>query len=320
MGRKKRSGQCPFCGAVGPLSGEHVWGKWLHETESAKQLLAGAHGERLPVIHTELSVSKDGRIQENSIEIGKIQKYLPNVQVSVCGSCNNGWMSALENRVKHALGPFMFREKPWVKIEADTAGAISGWVVTAMMSYLTNRQSIKNPFTQEDYRRMADESVPPTACQVWMFHSHHPGAEVGLGVYSTYVTDSVSVKELTEERDNYFVGYLSAARVIFCVVLNRMGWPREVNELLIPEELKNWGVRRIWPAPRAQLFPLDNMPNFAFENLLRFAAGLDELGLPAVGLNSDELKQVQSEFLRGGDPQVIRKKWEDLSSDRRDGH
>ncbi|WP_144009282.1 hypothetical protein [Enemella evansiae] len=231
------------------------------------------------------------------------------MKVDVCPSCNNGWMSRLENRVKHLLDPLIRGHASWVKLSTDDLQTLATWVSKTFMAYLTIREDFKNPFNPQDYRSISSVNSPPPGCQIWMLRSHNPRAQVGLSINSTYISTTADASELISERDNLCMGYLAIPCVAFVIVVVRADLPNELVDALIPEQLKADGVRRIWPDPRAQYFPLQELPDWKFEGLLQSIAEIQSWGLPSIGLNAGELREVRERFLAGEDPKSIRAKW-----------
>jgi hypothetical protein len=74
--------QCVFCGLTGKMSAEHVFPDW------SQPFLDSAAG---PGTHTRTIIRADGETTDE-------HRALPATATvrSVCGFCNNGWMSALE--------------------------------------------------------------------------------------------------------------------------------------------------------------------------------------------------------------------------------
>jgi hypothetical protein len=75
---------CVFCGARANITGEHLWSKWFSN-------LIG------PKIYT--VVRKDSEREAKTWRSPKLDSK-SNV---VCGECNNGWMSKLENKTKSVV-------------------------------------------------------------------------------------------------------------------------------------------------------------------------------------------------------------------------
>jgi hypothetical protein len=79
---------CAFCGSAASLTGEHIWSDWLSR-------LLGKRKVRYNWTEA------DGTVKEYRL-VGLNAKV--NI---VCETCNNGWMSDLENAVKPIVQPMI---------------------------------------------------------------------------------------------------------------------------------------------------------------------------------------------------------------------
>lgn len=107
---------CPFCGNEN-VSEEHVWSQHLHD-------MLPQDGEtstwRLDLDHTTDEVHESGIV----VRPGSIK----NVRFKVpCEVCNNGWMSMLEERVKHILAKLV-RGEPF-SLDLRAQNLLYDWIV-----------------------------------------------------------------------------------------------------------------------------------------------------------------------------------------------
>lgn len=109
---------CAFCGYGGKLTGEHVLGNWLGNI--------GLDPESVP--HGAGPLNQLGR------DLGVRPPFRQTVR-DVCGDCNNGWMSRLENIARRTLASLIVGE-PGI-LSLDDQGAVAAWVqktaLTAML-------------------------------------------------------------------------------------------------------------------------------------------------------------------------------------------
>lgn len=106
MGRTK----CIFCRKTTTRSKEHVWPQWLEE-------LLGVQGKISAWVHRSVTGNAVSRRIQNTASI---------VLGQVCGECNNGWMSELENQVR----PLVQSMLPGVigrTLSAADAGTLARW-------------------------------------------------------------------------------------------------------------------------------------------------------------------------------------------------
>lgn len=111
---------CVFCGNSNGLTGEHVFGDWLTKI-----------GLNLdPVMHVA------GPLNRITRELGVRPPFRQTVR-NVCGNCNNGWMSNLENVAHRVLMPLILGKSSL--IEPSDFGAIATWLQkTALIGMLVS--------------------------------------------------------------------------------------------------------------------------------------------------------------------------------------
>lgn len=118
----KSSGKCIFCQRHGNMSKEHFWSDWM------AQLFPS---EALPAHHEFVSVKsrKIISVYENTLtrQGGAITKKLR----VVCQTCNNGWMSRLEDDVKPFLTP-LIRGEPII-LDLEQQRTLAEWITLKMM-------------------------------------------------------------------------------------------------------------------------------------------------------------------------------------------
>ncbi|NJC71906.1 hypothetical protein HC031_19615 [Planosporangium thailandense] len=145
---------CPFCGAVGKLTGEHVLGDWLSRI-----------GLKLdPVALTTGPLNRIGR------NIGVTPPFNRKVR-DVCGPCNNGWMSRLEDVAKRVLTPLILGEPG--NIAQAGQGRIAAWlektVLVAMLMSSEEEREGGYSLPAQEYRALYDRRAamePLPASQV----------------------------------------------------------------------------------------------------------------------------------------------------------
>ncbi len=299
---------CPFCGAEGKRSREHVWAQWLHETPCAKNLLSGTHGERIPRPGQVLRKAENGQYRVLSENAGKFAKYLPQVTVPVCDQCNNGWMGQLEDQVKQRLGPFVIEGRTPIKLLEEDLVIIAAWAVKAWMAYALTRPIQGNPFTLDEYRRMAADHRAMERAQVWLLRSTGPYSHVGMGLTSTLVAKDPPA--LDAAQDNAAQGFITANGLTVYLVLEPQEFIGRYSKIYTPPQLGATGSRRIWPNPRRQYFPLDEWSPAELSGLMEFPRRWDEMmGLPTEGLTQEDARAVARAFLEGADPRQLREDW-----------
>ena len=73
-----------------------------------------------------------------------------------------------------------------------------------------------------------------------------------------------------EVPDNAAHAYLAAAGLVLFMALIPPDAPDGLAEVFAPPILSGWGIRRIWPNPRKQYFPLETVPDDHEIHLTKF--------------------------------------------------
>jgi hypothetical protein len=149
--------RCIFCGSDDKLTSEHIYGEWL------KAYVPRTHNKH------EFQHIKSGSPGIHEFADKKIKAGDPvNSQVRVvCGSCNSGWMSGLQNRAIPFLTPLVRREFSELNIAAQTA--IAAW---AAMATMTSEFLAREPQTivipQHERTWLKQNLTPPTNWRIWI--------------------------------------------------------------------------------------------------------------------------------------------------------
>jgi hypothetical protein len=150
------SGRCIFCGTVGTMTGEDVLGQWLQRIDL----------DQSPVPHGTGWLNRIGR------EIGTRPPYRQRVR-DVCGDCNSGWMSRLENTARRVLTPFILGKAG--AAEGPVLGAVAAWAqktcLTAMYVSTPEDRAAGYGLPAAEYRELyesQDAQEPLPRSQFWM--------------------------------------------------------------------------------------------------------------------------------------------------------
>jgi hypothetical protein len=135
---------CLFCDSNSG-SREHLWPKWIHERKDFGPL----------------------RIQLGNSE----QKIIPNPEIkvkTVCGICNNGWMSNLESENIPIIGSMM--QDNAIPLDGAQQALVAAWSVkTAMVSDSMKGRSAPNQFynRHECANMRVSRAIPPQTL-IWI--------------------------------------------------------------------------------------------------------------------------------------------------------
>lgn len=172
MGKKPRRknpnppGKCIFCGG-GNLSKEHFWPEW------ASALLPNypinQHVEKVFTFTevTKLTKPPEARSRPGHMWTKKIR--------AVCVSCNNGWMSELENAVRPILTPLIATVPHTLTV--DSMHVLAKWIALKIM--VGEHNNPKDAVTPAEVRAKFKSTLEiPPDFKIWI-------AKCGMGGWQT---------------------------------------------------------------------------------------------------------------------------------------
>lgn len=164
---------CIFCGRSG-LSREHIWSEWTYQ-------YAPKEPNVTHIKYAEVSTPGNASRREKSYQ-GDVNTIKLRV---VCERhCNNGWMSALEQRAKPLLIPLL-RGEPAV-LSKNTQSVLAAWAATkVMVCEHYDPDSITS--TQEDRNFLMTNQTPPTFWRIWF--ANQTGGPEWRSAYSRYAAE-----------------------------------------------------------------------------------------------------------------------------------
>ncbi|HWU21539.1 MAG TPA: hypothetical protein VN088_08440 [Nocardioides sp.] len=279
----------------------------MHSTPAAAELLSGTHGERIKPPFSVTRKGDDGKYASVPVLQTALAKWLPNLKVPVCASCNGGWMSRLEMRAKALLEPFML-DGAFSQMSTDDQDALAAWATKCWMAYALIRPAQRNPFTQPEYRGIAS-ARPLRRSNIWMFHCEHPASYVSMSIESSLIS-SGPAPDMEMAQDNTAICVLAVSTVVFVMLLRPEGMHQDAVPLMIPEWLNNGLATPIWPTSSPAYLANRRLPDEVMDDLMTFPREMFEaIGLPTEGLDDEEIARVLDAFLEGTDVTELRDKW-----------
>lgn len=147
---------CVFCDSKGPLSREHVFGQWLSKT--GIDLTPKPHYKSF--------------LNQTPQQIGKQPPFRQTVK-NVCKSCNNGWMSRLEEIAQRVLAPIILDQSTTITV--DDQPAIAMWTQkTALIAMLVSSEEERQngyglpPKLYHDLYKQRENLEPLQPSQFWI--------------------------------------------------------------------------------------------------------------------------------------------------------
>jgi hypothetical protein len=158
--------RCIFCGGSG-MSKEHIWGDWLKHHVKAN-LPKHSLGT--------LIVNPPGTPNVSSVGSRTGDPLRSKVRV-VCETCNNTWLSAIQNRVKPLLIP-MIGGQPCV-LSHDKQQTLATWITMATMtSEFMLHEKTQISVSQADREWLWEKYTPPSDWRIWIGrYQRHRSAE-----------------------------------------------------------------------------------------------------------------------------------------------
>jgi hypothetical protein len=225
---------CAFCNREGPLTGEHVYGHWLTRIGM----------DSTPRRHVAGPLNRIGD------DLGIRPPFRSTVR-DVCGPCNHGWMSKLEETAQRVLTPLILG-RPGV-IEPLDQGAIAAWMqktcLVAMLVSSEEKRKRGYGLPPSEYRELYDrrESVEPSpATQIWV--GRYKGQEQTV---STWVTPMVvTVEGIAEPQlpQGYAMTVLLGDLLLHGVHFTVPTLELELSTRQALVKLWPLGERIVWPA------------------------------------------------------------------------
>lgn len=223
---KKR--KCLFCGN-GNLTNEHIYPKWLFELikldsptfqPSTTVYLVSSSDHADKVEHAQWSSD------EREIHYKDFKAKL------VCSSCNNGWMSELENEVKPIIDDLL-ENKTNIPVHSEKAYALSRWAIIKIILIVRSvriRQDF-DPFLLQLLKAgvIPEGFVVELCSMTGYFLNFHFGSQSPLS------PKRVTMEEMLLADENFFVSGLQIGNIGFRITFLKTSLPvqrKQINERL----------------------------------------------------------------------------------------
>jgi len=254
--------KCIFCEANNANSREHFYSEWMHDL-----LPLGPQGSYTGEIIDEHPKTRQVSRHEKRIKPGEL--YTKKMKV-VCGTCNNEWMSGVEEAVKPLLVPIIMGEA--ITLNAGQLKLVAQWAsLKTIVCEHDNRGTEITP--QADRTAFMAEGVIPHYFNIYLL-SHNCPSRIGYVRTSQTVslTPGEPVPPLEGRNKNtqqisVILGsamlHINAARVDGFKIEDNLNMPAVV-------------ARRIWPPNIVPLtWPAD--PILSGDQMRDLAYGMDKI-------------------------------------------
>jgi hypothetical protein len=154
---KVQSGpQCIFCGGSG-LTAEHLFPDWLKKFECFKR---GPHDKHTYVVVQRKPIFKEATMTRHGHSGSRKLRRL-------CNTCNNGWVSQMDNAVKPFL-PSLFQGE-WSTVNEAEQAILAKWLTKITMVGDTIGLLDRPAYIPAPQRKwFYDHKEPPTGWKIWV--------------------------------------------------------------------------------------------------------------------------------------------------------
>ena len=247
---------CIFCGKTG-VTKEHVWPAWL-----MPYLPSGAvNHESLNEIRHRTHVEQEIKKHSGSPHSGRLR--------IVCGECNNGWMSRLQNETKPILLPMVLGETTTLnRKQLETLGA---WVTMfSMVAEFKSDDVRRIAISAEQRGRFMEHRKPPPEFKIWI------GSYDRQLLKGVYFHNVLPVGDVPKTADGYPLPNTQTTS---------MTAGKFYAHLISSTQRGIVRKQRISTAPVLQLWPIEN----------------SLIDWPPRSLNDDEVEGISMAFIRGAE-------------------
>lgn len=160
---KKALMPCIFCGHFRRLTREHIWGEWIRKYVPSQ--LSGGHILRDVELGQSFTPEKVTFVKRSGNPLDVHRRV-------VCASCNNVWMSRVQDRAKQFLIPLFNGDRISLSKEAQIAIAAWATMVTMTAEYMLDSGS-KIAVSREERAAFMNSESPLPDWRVWI--GYYPG-------------------------------------------------------------------------------------------------------------------------------------------------
>lgn len=251
---------CLFCGVVGPLNGEHIYGDWLRNLgytgEGVREIIPGDGSQ--PIIQSGGPFSKKLKV--------------------VCYPCNNEWMSGMETAAQPLLTAMFNAQGSSVRLDETAQLALARWAFkTVVVAAQVDRS---DPFPLAHRREFHQTDRPPHHSQIRIGTASIPTLQRGEQLAEfRFEPRTVTINRAGQSVS--FPFYRASFRLL-TVVFDILGYVAETDMVNIdPDDDLKRALLPLWPAeyPRIWWPPVTSL------DLIGGVPGLTAgpiVGLPAL--------------------------------------
>ena len=213
---KKR--RCLFCGST-KLSKEHIYPQWLFKTLKLETLTFKPSNHLHVSEVTELGESP--LFHKNTSDNREI-RYDDFTVKSVCGICNNGWMSDIESKVEQIITNILCKTKS-IQLSSEEALIVSKW--TVLKSILLAQAVQTKIYLHETILKQLKDGIIPEGFIIEISDLTTNALNFATGNVSPPIAINISRQEFDIVVDNYFLVSFQIGEIGFRVSHFRTALP-----------------------------------------------------------------------------------------------
>ena len=231
---------CLFCGASGPLTDEHVYGKWLRKLgytgEGVREIVPGDGSK--PIFQRGGPFSKTLKI--------------------VCRPCNNEWMSGMETAVEPLLTTMFNARGTSVRLDEAAQLTLARWAFKT--AAVISRIKYSDPFPIAHRREFHRGDQPPRQVQVRIGASSVPIHAMGEQLAESRFEPLTATVAAAGKAASF--GFYRATFRLITVVFDIIGYVTDDFEMDIsPDDYLKRALLPLWPAEYPSIWwpPVTNL-------------------------------------------------------------
>ena len=215
--------RCAFCGKQGKKSKEDVFPIWSRDF--------------LPIYRTKSRNRFTDTVRKRDAGTTKIP--------SPCTTCNNGWMSTLQNRAKPVISPLILNQY-YSTITIKEAEVVRLWSIMTYMTFDTDKDS-NRVFSDSELKDFAESQSSPSGINVYIALRRAPPMR---GISHLPISVASEDKHFREVFGGLFLLLLGNFTVI--ILHDKLSRTKHSEaELILPSGFLNISSTEKWNGPKS---------------------------------------------------------------------
>ncbi len=197
------------------MTKEHVWPQWMRKFSGPASFIERSGPYQEPTPLNVIRRNAAGEYVEVHESRGRLVPNLHEVQVKcVCGSCNNGWMRAMEESVAPVLRAMAQCER--MRLDASAQSRLASWAFKCFLMYDQYHPEPDRVFESSVYSRFFETRTPQGDVRIFMGRSRSPLATIAMWHDPNVIgAPDVEAQELLSKPKNVASSFLAAEGVFF---------------------------------------------------------------------------------------------------------